>query len=101
MIITICGRIKYQYHMMMTYNELSQLGHIVLLPVFDRGCLEINQLKELHFKKIEMSDAICIVGEKYGNDTQKEIEFAEDLGKQILRFNNGLILAYKRKDDRE
>lgn len=95
MIVTICGSLKFQYHMMIVYNELSKRGNIVLLPVFDYDNSVIDKGRELHLKKIEMSNSICVVScnDYVGDDTKREIEYAKNLGKEIIYFRNFLETA--------
>jgi len=72
--------------MMEAYNELSSKGHIVLLPVFDCITMTKEQKRELHFKKIKMSDAIYVVNVNgyYGDDTKEEIEYAKSMHVSVL-----------------
>lgn len=48
--------------------------------------LSKENLKKIHFKKIELSDAIFVINkDKYiGEGTNLEIEYAKKLGKEIL-----------------
>ena len=65
-VITLCGSLKYQSEMMRMAESLS--------------------LKDAHFKRIDLSDAIYVVNkDKYiGNSTKKEIEYAKSLNKKII-----------------
>ena len=47
-------------------------------------------LKEAHFKRIELSDAIFVVNvNNYtGNSTNLEIEYAKKLGKEIIYYTD-------------
>lgn len=46
----------------------------------------MKKLKEAHFKRIELSDAILVINkDKYiGKSTNLEIEYARKLGKEII-----------------
>ena len=65
-VVTLCGSLKYQSEMMRMAESLS--------------------LKDAHFKRIDLSDAIYVVNkDKYiGNSTKKEIEYAKTLNKKII-----------------
>ena len=89
--------------MLKAYESLSLDGNLVFLPVFLSAltiCGDsvktpapyvltdniLSKLKQLHFKKIEASDAIYVVNYNgyIGEGTREEIEYAKTLGKQIL-----------------
>lgn len=78
--------------MMRMAESLSLKGDCVLTPVFFAGDAnnltksDFNNLKDAHFKRIELSDAIYVVNkDKYiGNSTKKEIEYAKSLNKEII-----------------
>ena len=50
----------------------------------------MRKLKEQHFKKIELSDAILVinVNNYIGNSTSLEIQYAKDLGKEIIYYTD-------------
>ena len=87
MVITICGSMKYISEMLKEYERLSLEGHLVYLPVFHTNANEDfkvsnvlkEQLRQLHFKKILLSDSIFIVNPDgyIGEDTLAEIEYAK------------------------
>lgn len=78
--------------MMRMAESLSLKGDCVLTLVFFAGDAnnltksEIKNLKDAHFKRIDLSDAIYVVNkDKYiGNSTKKEIEYAKSLNKEII-----------------
>ena len=47
---------------------------------------QLEKLKEAHFKRIELSDAIYVINKDYyiGKSTRVEIEYAQKLGKEII-----------------
>lgn len=69
-------------------ESLSLKGDCVLTPVFFDGDAnnltksELKNLKDAHFKRIELSDAIYV--EYIGNSTKKEMECAKSLNKKII-----------------
>lgn len=95
-IITLCGSIKYQKEMMIVAEKLALKGNCILTPTYPViENLEITEkqtsmLKEAHFKRIELSDAIFVVNVSgyIGNSTKLEIEYAKKLGKEIIYYKN-------------
>ena len=94
--ITICGSLKFQKEMMEVAEKLALEGNCILTPIYptseknERTEEQLKKLKESHFKKIELSDAICVVNvDNYiGNSTKLEIEHAKELGKEIIYYQN-------------
>lgn len=94
--ITICGSLKFQKEMMITAQNLALEGNCVLTPVYlvQEHCEiteeQIKKLKEAHFKRIELSDAILVIDKDnyIGNSTKLEIEYAKSLGKEIIYYSN-------------
>lgn len=81
--------------MMIAAQKLSLEGYCVLTPIYPviEG-IEITDellklLKEQHFKKIELSDAIVVINKDnyFGVSTKLEIEFAKKLNKDILYYS--------------
>ena len=81
--------------MMITAQKLALEGYCVLTPIYPviEG-IEITDellklLKEQHFKKIELSDAIVVINKDnyIGDSTKLEIEFAKKLNKDILYYS--------------
>ena len=78
--------------MMRMAESLSLKGDCVLTPVFFAGDAnnltknDLNNLKDAHFKRIELSDAIYVVNkDQYiGNSTKKEMECAKSLNKKNI-----------------
>lgn len=91
-IVTLCGSLKYQKEMMKLAEMMTLEGYCVLTPVYPtsnnikRAEEEMTKLKESHFKKIELSDAILVVNvnDYIGDSTKLEIEYAKKLGKEII-----------------
>ncbi len=92
-VITICGSLKFKDQMLQISEQLTLEGACVLTPVFNiaKSPLtgeELKNLKEAHFKRIELSDAIYVVNvDNYiGTSTANEIEHAKKLGKEIIYY---------------
>lgn len=91
-IITLCGSLKFQKEMMETAEKKALEGNCMLTPVYpilenvERTDEQLEKLKEAHFKRIELSDAILVINkENYiGKSTRLEIEYAKKLGKEII-----------------
>lgn len=95
-IITLCGSLKFKKEMMKVAEKMTLDGYCVLTPVYPTSNNikkteeELIKLKEGHFKKIELSDAILVVNVNYyiGESTRLEIEYAKSLGKEIMYYTN-------------
>ena len=90
-VITICGSLKFQNEMMSVSEKLSLEGNCVFMPVYPvikrkRNIEEVDNLKKIHFKKVELSDAMFVINkDKYiGEGTNLEIEYAKKSSKEIL-----------------
>lgn len=73
-----------------TELELKK-GYVVIQCVYGNNSSNYNQsdideLGEIHFRKIDISDAIYVVNVNgyIGSATKKEIEYAKSLQKEIL-----------------
>ena len=95
-IVTLCGSLKFQKEMMTTAEKMALEGYCILTPVYpvlenvERTEKQLIKLKEEHFKRIELSDAILVVNVNnyIGNSTNIEIEYAKELGKEIMYFTD-------------
>ena len=91
-IITLCGSLRFQECMMRIAEKMALLGNCVLTPIYptsenpERTKEQLAKLKEEHFKRIELSDAILVVNVNnyIGDSTSLEIEYAKKLGSHIL-----------------
>ncbi len=71
-------------------------GYCVLTPVYpvleniERTEEQLIKLKEAHFKRIELSEAILVVdiNNYIGNSTNLEIDYAKKLGKEIIYYTD-------------
>lgn len=80
--------------MMIIAEKMSMKGTCILTPIypalinFERTEKQLENLKNAHLKRIEMSDAILVVDvDNYiGNSTKKEIEYARKLNKEVMYY---------------
>ena len=94
--ITLCGSLKFQKEMMIVAEELALDGNCILTPTYpvieniEITEEQLEKLKEAHFKRIELSDAIMVVdvNNYIGNSTNLEIEYAKKLGKEIIYYTD-------------
>ena len=90
-IVTICGSIKFLNEMITISTDLEKnFGWCVLQCVYDIS-KEINneemeKIKNSHFKKIDISDAIYVVNINgyIGSSTKNEIEYAIKNNKEVI-----------------
>lgn len=95
-IITLCGSLRFQKEMMEVAEKMALKGNCILTPVYPvlenskRTEEQMQKLKEAHFKRIEISDAILVVNinNYIGKSTNLEIEYAKTLGKEILYYTD-------------
>ena len=95
-IITLCGSLKFQEEMMIVAEKLALEGNCILTPTYpvieniEIKEEQIAMLKEAHFKRIELSDAILVVNVNnyVGESTNLEIEYAKKLGKEIIYYTD-------------
>lgn len=95
-IITLCGSLKFQKEMMEIAEKVALEGNCILTPVYpaldniERTEEQLVKLKEAHFKRIELSDAILVVNVNnyIGNNTNLEIDYAKKLGKRIIYYTD-------------
>lgn len=95
-IITLCGSLEFQKEMMKVAEKIALDGYCVLTPVYpvlenmERTEEQLIKLKEAHFKRIELSDAILVVNinNYIGESTNLEIDYAKKLGKEIIYYTD-------------
>mgnify|MGYP000856421177 CR=1 FL=1 len=94
-VYTICGSFKFMDKMIEECERLSMNGECILTPVYPspgklvRSEEDLEVLRKVHDKKIEMSDGIYILDVMgyIGEDTKREIEYAKTLNKEIRYFS--------------
>lgn len=77
-------------------ESLALKGYCVISPVYLNKSKEsytnedFKTLKDIHFQKIKLSDAILIVNiDNYiGDSTKLEIDYAKELNKEILYYTD-------------
>lgn len=93
-IVTLCGSYRFMEYFDMLRIELVLKGNLVLAPEFEfttHKCFEklteeqINILHNIHYAKMRKSDRIVIVAPYgyIGEDTEREIRYANLIGKQV------------------
>ena len=95
-IVTLCGSLKFQKEMMTVAEKMALECYCILTPVYsvsekiDITKKQLINLKEAHFKRIELSDAILVVNinNYIGDSTRAEIDYAKKLGKEIIYYTN-------------
>ena len=95
-VITLCGSLKFKKEMMKVAEKMALDGYCVLTPVYpvsediERTEEQLIKLKEAHFKRIELSDAILVVNinNYIGESTKLEIDYAKKLGKEIIYYTH-------------
>ena len=84
-VITLCGSLKFQKEMMTVAEKMALEGYCILTPVYpvsediERNKEQLIKLKEAHFKRIELSNAILVVNinNYIGESTNLEIDYAK------------------------
>lgn len=95
-IVTLCGSLKFQKEMMRVAEKMALEGYCVLTPVYpvsknlDITEEQLVKLKETHFKRIELADDVLVinVNNYIGDSTNLEIEYAKELGKEIMYYTD-------------
>lgn len=95
-IITLCGSLKFKNEMMFVAEKLALKGDCVLTPTYPvlentkKSKEQLKMLKEEHFKRIELCDAILVinVNNYIGNSTNLEIEYAKKLKKEVIYYTD-------------
>ncbi len=95
-VITLCGSLKFKKEMMIVAEKIALEGNCIITPVYPvlenykRTDEQLEKLKDSHFKKIELSDAILVVNVNnyIGDSTNLEIEYAKKLGKEIIYYTD-------------
>ena len=89
-VITLCGSMKYQKEMIEISQKLElEKGYCVIQCIYDLNQVSEKQkqlLGDLHFKKIDISDAIYVVniGGYIGESCKAEIQYAKSKNKEII-----------------
>ena len=96
-VITVCGSFKFRQEMAEVAERLTLEGNCVLTPnelvrpnkdaYTDEEAILIDKM---HKEKIKLSDAIMVVNVNnyVGSSTESEVEYARNLGKEILYYTD-------------
>ena len=103
-IVTLCGSLKFKKEMMTIAEKMALDGYCILTPVYpvsenmEKTKEQLIKLKEAHFKRIELSDAILVVNinNYIGESTNLEIDYAKKLGKEIIYYTD--LIENKQSD---
>ena len=84
-VITLCGSLKFKKEMMTVAEKMALEGYCVLTPAYpvseniERTKEQLIKLKEAHFKRIELSDAILVVNinNYIGESTNLEMDYTK------------------------
>ena len=95
-IVTLCGSLKFQKEIMEIAEKMALEGYCILTPVYPVSenmtitKEQLIKLKETHFKRIELANAILVINinNYIGDSTKKEIEYAKKLGKEIIYYDD-------------
>lgn len=99
-IITVCGSFKFKREMTEVAEQLTLEGNCVLTPnelarpnkeAYAQE--EAMMIDKMHKEKIKLSDAILVVNvnDYIGSSTTSEIEYARELGKEILYYTDVIM----------
>ena len=89
-IVTICGSMKFKDKMMEVAKDLEiKNKYVVIQCVYSNDKFsqeEQSILIDLHYKKIDISDAIYVINVNgyIGSSTNMEIEYAKRIGKEVM-----------------
>ena len=95
--ITVCGSFKFAKEMETITERLELEGNCMLTPIKLTRPNKESYTKEegliieqMHKEKIKLSDAILVVDVNgyIGSSTKSEIEFAKELGKEIIYYHD-------------
>ena len=96
-VITVCGSLRFKKEMIEISEKMELQGNCMLTPIYptkdDKDAYtdeEVIMLDKMHKEKIKLSDAILVVNVNnyIGSSTKSEIEFAKELGKEILYYTD-------------
>jgi len=94
MIVCLCGSTRFYKHFVEMNRRQTMAGHIVLAPGVFGHTIHAEylisdedkaRLDGLHLEKIAMADKVIVIAPNgyVGESTRREIEKAEELGKEV------------------
>jgi hypothetical protein len=99
-IITLCGSTRFKDEFLAEQKRLTLEGNVVIsVGLFGHsGDEEVwsestkEMLDDMHKRKIDLADEIFVInpGGYIGESTRSEIEYAEQVGKMVVYFNNSI-----------
>ncbi|REE69657.1 hypothetical protein A8990_13254 [Paenibacillus taihuensis] len=98
-IITLCGSTKFKDQFEQANAFLTLQGNIVIsLAFFEQSegfeitAEQAELLGKLHFSKIDLSDEIFVIDVNgyIGSSTRREIEYANERGKGVHYYSDGV-----------
>lgn len=98
-IITVCGSYRFKKEMVEITEKLALQGNCMITPIELSKTnkeayteADVKMLEKMHKEKIKISDAILVVNvnDYIGSSTQKEIEYAKSLNKEVLYYTDCL-----------
>lgn len=98
-IITVCGSYRFRKEMVEITEKLALQGNCMITPIELSKTnkeayteADVKMLEKMHKEKIKISDAILVVNvnDYIGSSTQKEIEYAKSLNKEVLYYTDCL-----------
>lgn len=97
--ITICGSMKFSKEMKRVAFDLECIkGYNVLQCTYndmniDITALMLENLKQAHIRKIDMSDIIYVVDVNgyIGNSVRQEIEYAKTHHKEVVFYSKDIL----------
>ena len=98
-IITVCGSYRFKKEMVEITEKLALQGNSMITPIELSKTnkeayteADVKMLEKMHKEKIKISDAILVVNvnDYIGSSTQKEIEYAKSLNKEVLYYTDCL-----------
>lgn len=97
-IITVCGSLRFYKEMMEITEKIELEGNLMLVPIYnparpnkdDFTEEEALMLDKMHKERIKLADAILVVNVNgyIGNSTNKEIEYAKSLDKEVIYYTD-------------
>lgn len=101
-VVCLCGSTRFKELFKMCIRKLIEKGIVPLYPDYfenydgnsmDLTDEEIENLKKIHFRKIELCDTVLVLNPfKYiGESTAREIDYARKMGKKIIYFHDNFF----------
>lgn len=89
-------KFKVSKKMMIIAEKMTLEGNCTLTPVYpiiencERMGEQLKKLKNEHFKRIELSNAILVINKNnyIGDSTKLEIEYDKKLGKKMMYYTD-------------